>query len=264
MVKILKYYFVCVVLCLLSCSKYTDEEILIADDSKPSGDIYYQARGVVIDSAGTTVYRSYFQGIGQFYKSNLRLSYQWENVGALGIGNLQIPFDENYIAYNFNAKLVTDPVNALQFGRKLTFGLSGGGSYPTASTVLYVPKVIYILSTSDTGCVCNKQHSKKDDLKITWNTDPNNSQIEYSVNYDGISSHSSDTTLTNRSYYNTPKLISDNGSYTIAASEFSEFKKGSVVIIRIRRAGEGLLTSGKHLVTVVGETISEVSVKLSD
>lgn len=237
---------------IYSC-KQTDQ-VLPAPNSKYSGNIYYSSICNEYDSISNFNYKQpiFYSASAWFLKSPT--SIEAENVGTIMIGNYPIVLDING-NYYFSSAQRNDSLNIIQFGKKINFSISGGGDYAPTFATVYVPKVIKIYSKNKP----HYEHSKKDSMVIFWNPDPNNQTVEISIEYDGFSSHYSDSSLDQTDFYLDPIVVPDNGQYTLNASEFASFKQGSWINITVTRYGNGEMLSNNKWIEINTKTESQLS-----
>ncbi len=243
--------FIFFIVLLGSCKR--DDEVIPVTNTIYSGIINYFAEDIEYDSAywpyitNSLTYNAY----GQFYKTPQMSGNEWELVGDLMVGNYNVPV-YNYTRYEFASFQRNDSINITQFGKKINFSISGGGDYIAAFSSVYVPSVIFIHSPKE----FNDIHNRSDSMIITWNSDPNNKNVEISLYYDGTKSQANNSLLDSLSYFSVPIIAPDNGQYILPSSLFKTFGSGSVIEIIIDRIGKGEMKSNNHLIEINVKTSS--------
>jgi len=236
-----------------SCKR--EDQAIQTGNSKYSGVIQYTSSSFVYVKDSARIEQNIlFYGNGYFCKTPNMFSGQWERIGDLMIGNYQVYDSLTTGQYAFSISQIIDTMNITQFGKKINFSISGGGDYSSAFATQYVPQIIFIYSKKET----DDRHSKMDSLLITWNPDPYNQNIEISLNYDGITSHDNDSSLSESSYTTNPIIVPDNGKFILPPSFFAEFSQGSEVGITITRRGDGEMKSNDKWIQIATKSTSVI------
>ncbi len=118
------------------------------------------------------------------------------------------------------------------FGDSSTYLVSGSNDFPGFSHKTYFPDIMEVTSPDISG---DGFLSISKDVQLTWNTDPQyTGSVVIGLWYNGTLSNRVDNTLpseTKLKYIEVP----DNGSYTIPASELSDFPVGGYGTIYVAR-----------------------------
>jgi hypothetical protein len=172
------------------------------------------------------------------------------DAGSVTIGNKNLNSDGESNTYYYTAFASEDANLSSNFGKSITFGMSGnpGNGIPSFSTSLFVPNEISIYSPS------GNSFSKTEDLIIEWNEDPGNTNKVYILlGYNGFASNEKDPSLPEEDF----ELIyesNDDGSYTIPKSSLNVFPGGGIVRLIVVRGNYRIEEASSKYYECIGYT----------
>ncbi len=225
----------------------------INQNSTSSAKISYTAIGL---SSYNGQHSSMYYGYAEFFN---------ENVGEVSFGNISIVPNPSFYGtnnYYFSKLNKADSTNQMQWGTTTTFGINGGGSYSAFNTRFYVPEVLF-LNPQDSfyfngeGLPNSPTLSKsKPNFTLNWNSDTRNDSVAIVFMYDGTWSHTIHSNLSSNSFA-TFTTCSDQGNYTLHASDLNSFPVGTIIDIYVGRGNNQEIISNGRTVYVTANTYAK-------